>query len=41
LLEFNPEESEAILREVAENYPDEELRAWAQEQLGKIENEGR
>jgi Trp operon repressor len=30
-----------LLRDRAQNDPDEQLREWAQEQLGKIENEGR
>jgi HEAT repeat protein len=33
LLEQNPEEAESILREVAQNYPDEAVRNWAQARL--------
>jgi HEAT repeats len=33
LLEQNPEEAEPILREVAQNYPDEAVRNWAQGRL--------
>ncbi|RMG10147.1 MAG: hypothetical protein D6728_11280 [Cyanobacteria bacterium J055] len=33
LLEQNPEEVKPILREVAQNYPDEAVRRWAEERL--------
>jgi hypothetical protein len=33
LLEQNPEEAESILREVAQNYPDEAVRNWVQGRL--------